>query len=276
MTQKNSCAWCYGQPLGESTGVEESTGNEFRSQVWGDPEFDQWLRFWFCRKFCCCPYPWDYDKKKHNDEEQCDTDIKISTSVNICQNAEADGGDANGGDGGFTIGGSAAAASAEYELEDGARVAAIVPRSGLNATVNGNSENENSSNRNLLSKRSSRSLTTENAKALPSLLDVNADVAIGDAAAIGGDGVNGGTASNSANVTVENVIVVTCSEIGTPALSIGSNQRRFNINMDENGNTFVNGQQLEKKTLDDGTKVFVFRNSEVKKPKEKNKLLSYQ
>ena len=79
------------------------------------------------------------------------------------------------------------------------------------------------------------------------------------------NGGNGGTVTNTAVVTTVNVIVFSGNETGTtPGLTIGTGNRNIDISADENG-TFVNGQKIDETALDDGTKVFVFRDSEVKK-----------
>jgi outer membrane lipoprotein SlyB len=43
------------------------------------------------------------------------------------------------------------------------------------------------------------------------------------------------------------------------------NDRKVDITVDKDGNTLVNGQKMDEQELDNGTKVFIFRNSEAKK-----------
>jgi len=180
--------------------------------------------------------------------------------VNIWQNAEANGGDAEGGDGGD--GGSAAAASAESEGEGDATASASVS---VDPNNHGSRPNSNLNQ-------------PPEAQSLGSITNVE------DAAAKGGDGGNGGdatggdggTATNVAEVEVENVVVIYPNSDGsTPLINLGVNgnnlRRNVDIKVDENGNTFVNGQKRDEQELNDGTKVFIFRNSELKTSKKKDK-----
>ena len=270
MYRDNSCAWCYGQPLNSEDigGANQEDSNQaFGSQPGNSQGSVPW------RKCCrCCCWPWTPANNDSTEQEQSANDINVITAVNIWQNAEANGGDANGGNGGNAVGGSAAAASAELEFEEnGVGAAAIIPGTGPSVAAKRNTANGTPANG-----TSARNSTAENVEALQSLLDVNADVAVGDAAAIGGTAIggdggdggtggNGGTASNTATVTIDNVVVVVLADVEVDTgLTLGTNQRKLNINMDKNGDTFVNGQKLDEEKLADGTKVLIYRNSEVK------------
>ena len=248
------------------------------------------------------PDPWDkckkHDKFKKDIEcKCCKSDVNLCTSVNIWQNGEANGGDGKGGDayGGDTKGGNAAAASADSILSGGgasASASAGAPYNGVTATtddvkgmaddVNVKTNDDKATDVDKAIK--TKNLTPEVADALKSLLDleVASTIAIGEAVARGGNatggdtkggdgtGGNGGTVCNSATVIVENVVVISCNENGLePAISLGMNDRKVNINVDEDGNTFVNGQKMEEQQLENGTKVFVFRDSTEKKSETK-------
>jgi len=265
MYQDNSCSWRYGQPIYKEPCNEEwmhHSEDKCRKQKWcGDREWkcepcDRW-------KKCCDPCDqWDSwhkcdENKKNNECEKCVRDVNICTSVNICQNGEANGGDANGGNGGDATGGSAAAASAQSEGEGDASATASVSVS-QESKPYGDKEGAD------------QALTPEVAAAQDTVVSGEGASAIGGAAT-GGDGGNGGdggdaSVSNSAAVTVENVVVICCDEKGShPGLTLGTNNRKVNIKVDENGDTFVNGQKMDETKLEDGTKVFIFRNSEIKK-----------
>jgi hypothetical protein len=179
-----------------------------------------------------------YDENETNDKrEHCESDVNICTSVNIWQDGEANGGNANGGNGGDATSGSAAAASTESEGED---------------------EDDQSTTPEEPASLESE-LSGENASA------IGGD-ATGGAGGAGGTGGTGGSVSNSASVSVENVVVICCDENGSaPCLTLGTNNRKVIIKVDENGDTYVNGQKMNETELEDGTKVFIFRNSEVKK-----------
>lgn len=86
----------------------------------------------------------------------------------------------------------------------------------------------------------------------------NSSELVGDG--IGGDGGDGGggTVNNSATVNVENLLVICCDKHNSgSSLSIGTNNRKIDINVDENGNAFINGRKLDGTKLDNGTRVFV-------------------
>ncbi|MBR0599193.1 hypothetical protein KCX82_14985 [Clostridiales bacterium BAD-6] len=183
--------------------------------------------------FCCEDCDHDFKKDKKNGG------ININTSVNVCQNGEANGGDANGGAGGKAVGGSAAAAAAVADLVE-------------NGTVDQNA-------------------------LLQALLELEGAAGLGGLA-VGGTGGNGGTAgaggsvSNSAVVTVVDVIVFVDSANnildGIEPVSLDLNGRKVDIRLTDNGETFVNGEKLAEQQLENGTKVYIFKNTETQESQE--------
>ncbi|WP_227019328.1 hypothetical protein [Sinanaerobacter chloroacetimidivorans] len=159
--------------------------------------------------------------------------------MNVCQNGEANGGDANGGAGGKAVGGSAAAAAAVADLVE-------------NGTVDQNA-------------------------LLQALLELEGAAGLGGLA-VGGTGGNGGTAgaggsvSNSAVVTVVDVIVFVDSANnildGIEPVSLDLNGRKVDIRLTDNGETFVNGEKLAEQQLENGTKVYIFKNTETQESQE--------
>lgn len=231
MNQDNIAYWCYGQPVYKKPGLEE----------------------------------WRHHREKE-EREKCVRDVNICTSVNISQSGEANGGDANGGNGGDATGGSAAAASADSEGDGDARAAASVR---IN-TRSKSYEDKAGAVRPLISEVEAQALSPEEAE------DPNAVVIGEGASAIGGDAAGGAggaggvggnaSVSNSAAVTIENYVIVCCDKKGNhPGLTLGTNNRKLDIKVDENGDTFVNGQKMDETEFEDGTKVFIFRRNEIKK-----------
>lgn len=95
----------------------------------------------------------------------------------------------------------------------------------------------------------------------------------GDCGGAGGTAGDGGTVSNSAITTVVDVVVVVGSGNGNnntggdgtiEPIALDLNGRKVNIQLSDNGQTYVNGERLEEQQLGDGTKVYVFRKEEVK------------
>lgn len=258
MYRDNIPSWCYDQPVYGASGYEDRMNSsrykcrKQRSCCMQECDNESWERW---RKCCCDPCDqWDEDKKQ-KEREKCD--VNIHTSINICQNGEANGGEANGGNGGDATGGSAAAASAESEGEGDASAEASV-------SVSQKSKNND------VRTGTNRSPAAEEIAELDNVvLGEGASAIGGDATGgnggAGGAGGNGGTVSNSATVTVENTVVVVCDGNGAAGLRINGNGRNLDIEVDENGDTFVNGQKMDEEKLADGTKVFLFKNSEVKK-----------
>lgn len=80
----------------------------------------------------------------------------------------------------------------------------------------------------------------------------------------GGAGGAGGSASNSSSISIENVLIINGDTAQYGSYSLGTNGKKLNITVDEDGNTLVNGKKLDEEELEDGTKVLIFRNSETK------------
>ena len=57
---------------------------------------------------------------------------------------------------------------------------------------------------------------------------------------------------------------IICSDGKGPdtVVKLGMNDREVDIKVDPDGNTFVNGKKMDEEALENGTKVFIFRNSE--------------
>lgn len=186
----------------------------------------------------CATYPWH----DHEDnEEEIINHIDLRTIVTINQTANSTAGD--GGDGGDAEGGDASQASGLIAISANEIDAELeIPRSAPGVPVNG-----------------------EPNAAQP--LEDPTGASGGDAT--GGDGGNGGSATSSntasATVDVENVIIIAGSSDGPPPVyTIGTRNRNLEIRVDENGDTFVNGKKMEEQALEDGTKIMIFKDSQVK------------
>ncbi|MEL7655702.1 MAG: hypothetical protein AAGU75_07325 [Bacillota bacterium] len=233
----------------------------------------------------CYGRPIGPDNKRWSSEEEFESKIKIITPVDIWQFGFANGGDANGGDGGNAVGGAAAAAFAESDvLGDANAIAAIIVSPDSEADGVGGRPNQVAAPGQTAAAK--QALTADQAAApnqaaetngLLDDLDASLDAVLqgegataigGDAAGgnggNGGTGGAGGTVTNTAVVTTVNVIVFSNETENTPGLTIGTGSGNLDISSNESG-TFVNGQKLDETALGDGTKVYIFRNSEVKK-----------
>ena len=178
--------------------------------------------------------------REDNEEEENINHIDLRTIITVNQTATStagdggDGGDAEGGDASQAVGLIAISANEiETELE--------IPTAAPGLPVN---------------------------RAQNDIQPLQEEPATGASGgdATGGDGGNGGdaTSSNTSSVTVdvENVIVITSSTDGPPPVyTIGTRNRNLEIKVDENGDTFVNGNKMVEQALDDGTKVLIFRDS---------------
>lgn len=203
-------------------------------------------------------------KPHSNDSEttSADNEIRIETTINLTQNANANGGD--GGDGGDTgetgdiTGGSAASADSsdgfaiainaediEIETSDGEDDLAQM---GLNNLPGGGPINGNNPDNEYEDSATATSTGGD---------------AVGPSGGNGGAGGAGGTATNTATIVSENVIVINTSSEGAtpPTLTLGLNNRQIDITADENGDPLVNGQSMTANTLEDGTKVFILKNT---------------
>jgi hypothetical protein len=177
-------------------------------------------------------------RPKPRHEEECENNVHVNTTVSITQSADASGG--NGGAGGN--GGSAASAAASGE--DASASASVSISEGL----------------------SGNNLVPEPAEAVNTLQEESAATATGGSGGDGGNGGIGGAATNTASVTIDNVIMICCHGKGPDsAIRLGMNERKVDITVDKDGNTLVNGKKMDEEELENGTKVFIFRNSEAKK-----------
>ncbi len=192
-------------------------------------------------------------RKCHRREnEECENTINIINKICINQKADAEGGD--GGDGGDTengnvTGGSAAAATGLIAI------AANVTDPEIEIPLSDD-----------LVQKEQEELEAEQANG-------SGTVATGGSATIGtstgGNGGNGGngTASNSSSITINQTIAIsiTCNSDTPSGVRIGTADRTLDIEVDENGDTFVNGEKLDDKELSDGTKVLIFKSSQSEK-----------
>jgi hypothetical protein len=182
-----------------------------------------------------------------NDNEECENTINIINKVCINQNANAEGGDGGeGGDAenGDATGGSAAAASGLIAI------AANVTDPEIEIPISDD-----------LIQKEQAALETEQVNGSGTAA-TGGNATIGTSAGgAGGAGGDGGTASNTATVAIENVIIISCNSDTPNGVSIGTGSRTLDIKVDENGDTFVNGEKMDEKKLSDGTKVLIFRSN---------------
>jgi hypothetical protein len=207
---------------------------------------------------CGCNEESDYDRRGRNnnscyDEEEFENTINVTNTINITQTANAnggDGGDAEGGDatGGDAIGGSAAAASGVIATATATNV--IDPEIDIPGIDDIDEE---------LS-----TLQVDGGTAATGGNAVAGNTESGNTQA--GTGGNGGTASNSVELTINNIIIISSEGSNPPtAFKVNNNGRNLDIVVDELGNTFVNGEKMDEKELKDGTKVLIFSSSQSQK-----------
>lgn len=223
---------------------------------WYDREEDERDRRDWCdrkksKKGCKCWCDCEKDDKCHKDKchhkkDENDNNIYINTDICIEQEANAtggdggDGGEAEGGDVAYATGGLVNVAINEVEIE--ADIEFPIP--GLDAAQ-------------------AEEIQT---RQVP---ETNTGAQGGNANANGGDGGNA-AATNVAEVTVENVIIITGnSHQPIPLINLGSNGRNMDIKIDKEGNAFVNGKKLDAQELGDGSRVLVYRENNVKKEEKK-------
>lgn len=203
----------------------------------------------------CCENPENEeieDAAQTIEDVDSDNTIDISTAITINQTATSSGG--AGGDGGN--GGEGGGASQAYgliavainEIEAGLEIPTIPEALGEGEAEIGTEQ--------IQKLQQSRPPQNED----------ETTASGGDAN--GGDGGAGGNAAsvNYASVVVDNVVIINSNVDGNrqyPAYTIGTGNRKLEIKVDENGETFVNGEKMDEKTLDDGTKVLIFRDSKV-------------
>lgn len=188
----------------------------------------------------CCPDPCNENTERKNT-------VNINNNISINQTANAQGG--SGGEGGNATngdatGGSAAAASGLIA------VAANVVEPNIEIPL-------------LDDLRTSRPDEKSDALANGSGTSASGGSAtIGSAAGgAGGSGGNGGTATNSVTVAIDNIIIISNNSDGPGSeYKIGMQDRTLDFKVDENGDTYVNGKRMDSDELDDGTKVYIFKN----------------
>lgn len=204
------------------------------------------------RRDCWCEREEDERGRRNccdHREDEYDNNIYINTNIDIDQEANATGGD--GGNGGEAEGGGAALASG-----------GLIPIAINELEIEANLD---------------FGLPVDQALGQDALLTpqppngTGTTVSGGDADADGGDGGNA-TSTNIAEVTVENVIIIAGnSDHPMPPIHLGSNGRNMDIKIDKEGNAFVNGKKLDAQNLEDGSKVLIFRDNQVKKEEKKGK-----
>jgi hypothetical protein len=193
----------------------------------------------------CCGY-YNPCNNKRNKFDKCENKINICNKVTINQTANAQGGE--GGDGGDAesgdvTGGSAAAASGLIA------VAANVTEPDIRIPLSDDLKQQ---------EENIEPLQTDGGTTAAGGSATGGDSQGGE----GGRGGDGGTATNEATVAIENVIVISCNGDGpSHALTLGTNNRKLDIEVNENGETLVNGQKMQEESLPDGTKVLIFRSS---------------
>lgn len=176
-----------------------------------------------------------------NEESENENKIDVSTNITIEQCSTATGGD--GGDS-KALGGDAAQASgglvnvAINEIEADIEIP-------INPPIG--------------------DLKKEEAAVEPAQNETGGNVVGGAAASTGGEGGDA-VSFNYAQVDVENIIVISSNGTGPDtAFTLGTNKRNYDIKVNKDGETFVNGQKMDEQELDDGTKVFILRKNNTKK-----------
>lgn len=207
----------------------------------------------------CYPKPKPKPKPRHEDE--CENTVNIWTNICVNQSNKVE---ANGGDGG--AGGSSTAGSASSVATSGGEAsntqkintatdAARPPKgpdpNGIKPAADDETE----------------SIEEEEVSTLEDVGNVTTTSA--STAGDGGEGGRGGevsaTQSNNAEINVDNtnVIILSCNGQYPPTgLNIGGGSRQLDIRVNEQGETFINGQKMEERNMPDGTRVYVFHSSE--------------
>jgi hypothetical protein len=220
---------------------------------YNNPSTQGTLGTWSKNNGCCEQPEYEENEDVVQSIEDVDSDntIDISTTITISQTATSAGGaGGDGGDGGEGGGASQAyglIAVAINEIEAGLELPTVPEALGLEDTV---------SSEQLQQLERSRPQQSEDGTTATG----------GDAN--GGTGGAGGNATslNYASVVVDNVVIINSNVDGDgqyPAYTIGTGNRKLEIRLDENGETFVNGAKMDEQTLGDGTKVLIFRDSKV-------------
>lgn len=173
-------------------------------------------------------------------------EVNITNSICVTQTATANGGD--GGDGGSN-GSATSSVSASAAAADRGGVAVINTQQSSELELSSDEELAETSDTDEES-----TLQTSSASASAS----NGSTTNGSAGS-GGNGGNGGSASNTVSAEINNAVVLMYNGGSDSAsYSVGLNDKKLDIKIDEDGSVYVNGTKLEEAKLDDGTKLFVF------------------
>lgn len=206
-------------------------------QYVGDP-CDDWDEI---DDFDCCDCC-DCKPRRRKDKKIDCCCIKICNDIDIEQNANANGGD--GGEGGDNNSAAAAAAN-------GGGVSVAVP-------VSVNVEEDNIRPCALPPNGESGEVAEENATGVIGETEVEAE-------ANAGNGGKGGDAdiNQTAVAVIENWTVVVCGDGKyhkdmAQGLKLESEGKKVSLKMD-NGEVFLNGEKMDTKELEDGTKVFIVK-----------------
>jgi hypothetical protein len=202
----------------------------------------------------CCEHPENEENEdvvQSIEDVDSDNTIDISTTITISQTATSAGGaggaGGDGGEGGDASQANGLIAVAINEIEAGIEIPTVPEALGAEDTV-------------------STEQLQQLEKSRPQQNEDGTTASGGDAnGGAGGDGGNA-TSLNYASVVVDNVVIINSNVDGDgqyPAYTIGTGNRKLEIRLDENGETFVNGTKMDEQTLGDGTKVLIFRDSKV-------------
>lgn len=210
---------------------------------------------------------YDKDEKCVKDEKgkKCENHIDLSTNISITQtnnNSGGDGGD--GGDSGNAVGGAATAQSVSAKSTGDGNVDVSVTASTKTDV------SDSDPFRDLAGADSeTKDLDTDGGGINTT---ATGGAAVGGLGGAGGSGGAGGTASNAVSIEVNNTVVISCGYNGPdgppPAYTVGMKDRKLDIKIDEEGNAFINGKKMESEPLEDGTKIFILRNSETQKAED--------
>lgn len=184
--------------------------------------------------------------------------INICNSITMTQSSSANGGSGgNGGSNGNAS--SSASASAAAADRGGTAIAA-------NTEIIG-SESEDTAAETAQPAGQEENLLQADPSASASA--TSGAATIGSAGA-GGAGGAGGVSANSATAEINNVVVLSYGGSGAaPGFQIGLNEKKLDIRIDEDGTAYVNGKKMKESQLENGTKVFIFNDSQSFNPETK-------
>ncbi len=203
----------------------------------------------------CCKHPENEENEdvvQSIEDVDSDNTIDISTTITISQTATSAGGaggaGGNGGEGGGASQAYGLIAVAINEIEAAIEIPTVPDALGEGEAALGTEQ--------IKQLQQSRPQKNEDG------ITASGGDANGGAGGAGGDA----TSLNYASVVVDNVVIINSNVDGDgqyPAYTIGTGNRKLEIKVDENGETFVNGTKMDEQTLGDGTKVLIFRDSKV-------------